>query len=204
MPRLGRLASAGASILFDGQNTLAWTATGSPWTVQEGELIAGNGDLLTRTEFRDFFAHIEWWVPDNFGYAGEQEDGNSGIYLQDRYELQVLNSYDKPLSGQDDAGAMYGTANAMSNEARPPGQWQLYEITFRAARFDAFGNKTENARVTVDWNGVRIHRDLELPDVTAGAGRAESDTPGPLRLQDHPNYGEKPRFRNIWVVPLEQ
>ncbi len=201
-PNMGKPAPAGAIDLFSGDNTLAWSSTGSTWPVQEGELRVGSGDLVSEKNFRDFFAHIEWWVPDNQGQATEQDDGNSGIYLQDRYELQVLNSFGKALDGADDAGAIYGIANADSNEARSPGTWQLYEITFRAARFDAFGNKVENARVTVDWNGVRVHRDLELPGVTAGAGQSESAAPGPLRLQDHPNFSEKPRFRNIWVMPL--
>lgn len=201
-PNMGKPAPAGAISLFNGENTLAWNTTGSNWPVQQGELRVGNGDLVSKATYRDFFAHIEWWVPNNQGQSTEQEDGNSGIYLQDRYELQVLNSHQKVLSGTDDAGALYGLADADSNEAQPPGQWQLYEITFRAARFDAFGNKTENARVTVDWNGVRVQRDVELPGVTPGAGLAETEANGPLRLQDHPNFGEKPRFRNIWLVPL--
>lgn len=203
-PNMGKPAPAGAISLFNGENTLAWSSTGSNWPVQNGELRVGSGDLVTNENFRDFFAHIEWWVPNNQGQATEQEDGNSGIYLQDRYELQILNSHQKALTGADDAGALYGMADADSNEAQPPGQWQLYEITFRAARFDAFGNKTENARVTVDWNGVRVQRDFELPGVTLGAGLAETEDDGPLRLQDHPNFGEKPRFRNIWLVPLSE
>jgi hypothetical protein len=93
-------------------------------------------------------------------------------------------------------------ADPSGNQARPAGQWQVYEITFRAARFDAFGNKLENARVTVDWNGQRVHQSLELPSVTPGAGRPETSAPGPIRLQDHANFGEKPRFRNVWLVPL--
>lgn len=202
-PNMGKPAPQGAISLFNGADTRSWSATGSAWPVQEGELRVGGGDLVSKQTYRDFFAHVEWWVPDNQGQASEQEDGNSGIYLQDRYELQVLNSFGKPLDGTDDAGALYWTADALTNAARPPGQWQLYEITFRAARFDAFGNKIENARVTVDWNGVRVHRDLELPGVTPGAGLSETESPGPFRLQDHPNYGDKPRFRNIWVMPLD-
>lgn len=201
-PNMGKPAPAGAVSLFEGDNTLAWTSLGSNWPVQEGELRVGSGDLVSKQGFRDFFAHIEWWVPNNQGQASEQEDGNSGIYLQDRYELQVLNSHNKALEGADDAGAIYGMANADVNAAQPAGQWQLYEVTFRAARFDAYGNKTQNASVTVDWNGVRVQRSLDLPGVTLGAGLPESDAPGPLRLQDHPNFGEKPRFRNIWVMPL--
>jgi uncharacterized repeat protein (TIGR03806 family) len=201
-PAIGEPAPAGATVLFDGDETLQWTASIDPWPVEGGELRVSTGDLVSKPRFRDFFAHVEWWVPDNQGQASEQEDGNSGIYLQDRYELQVLNSYGKPLAGADDAGAIYGIADADGNAARPPGQWQLYEITFRAARYDAFGVKTENARVTVDWNGVRVLRDVELPGPTPAAGLPEADTPGPLRLQDHPNFFLKPRFRNVWVVPL--
>ncbi|MDG1944708.1 MAG: PA14 domain-containing protein [Halioglobus sp.] len=201
-PNMGKPAPAGAINLFNGAHTLSWSATGSAWQVQEGELRVGDGDLVSKEYYRDFFAHVEWWVPDNHGEAGEQEDGNSGIYLQDRYELQILNSFEKPLDGTDDAGALYWTADAQANAARPPGHWQLYEITFRAARFDAFGGKIENARVTVDWNGVRVHSDLHLPDVTPGASLPENSSPGPLRLQDHPNHNEKPRFRNIWIMPL--
>ena len=200
---MGKPAPPEAISLFDGLHTHEWTSADEPWNVESGELRPGSGDLATDRAFRDYFLHIEWWVPDNGGQAEEQEDGNSGVYHQNRYELQVLNSYGKSLDGLDDAGALYQVDDAASNAALLPGQWQLYEVTLRAARYDGDGSKIENARITVDWNGVRVHDNLELPGVTPGSGLPESNAPGPIVLQDHPNYGEKPRFRNIWVEELK-
>jgi hypothetical protein len=137
-------------------------------------------------------------VPASSDDAPEQERGNSGIYLQGRYELQVLDSFGRPLDGKNDAGAIYGLKDADANASLPAETWQSYDVTFRAARW-AGGIRTERARVTVRWNGVLVHDGLELPGSTAG-GDPEGPEPGPLVLQDH---GQRVRFRNIWILPLE-
>jgi glucose/arabinose dehydrogenase len=169
----------------------------------------GSGDLSTTTSFGDARIHIEWLSPR--GGAG-QLAGNSGVYLQGKYELQVLGTTagSTPLA-MNEAGAFYNIKAADRNASNGPGQWQAYDIWFRAARFDGNGKKTENARATVYWNGILIHDNTELPHPT-GSQQASGESPGegldvqigPLVLQDHVSDAEGPvRYRNIWIAPLE-
>ncbi len=169
----------------------------------------GSGDLSSTTSFGDARIHIEWLSPP----GGEgQMAGNSGVYLQGKYELQVLGTKrgDEPLQANE-AGAFYNIKPADSNASRGPGEWQAYDIWFRAARFDSDGNKTENARATVYWNGRLVHDDVELPHPT-GSQRAAGESPGagldrmigPLVLQNHATRAEGPvRYRNAWIAPLD-
>ena len=171
-----------------------------PWATTDGawEICAGCGDIRTRDRFQDFRLHVEYLVPPTPPGSPEQDRGNSGIYLQQRYELQVLDSYMAPLADANDAAAIYGVADASVNASRPAGTWQSYDVTFRAARF-ADGAKVENARVSVTWNGTPVHQDLELPGPTPG-GAAETPEPGPILLQDH---GHPVRYRNLWLQALD-
>jgi hypothetical protein len=139
---------------------------------------------------------VEFRVPYEPGKGG-QGRGNSGVYLQDRYEVQVLDSFGLE-PGLGDCGALYQIAAPPPAVCLPPLAWQTFDITFRAPRFDASGRKTENARITVIHNGIKIHDNLELPHTTGGAAPGEVPS-GPLRLQDH---GNPVRYRNIWVQPL--
>ena len=124
-----------------------------------------------------------------------QARGNSGVYVQSRYEVQVLDSFG--LEGKDnECGGIYSVGAPRVNMCYPPLTWQTYDIDFRAARYDSEGKKTENARVTVRHNGVLIHHDVELPKHTPGR-HAEAPEPDGLFLQDH---GNPVVFRNIWVV----
>ncbi len=169
------------------------------------EVGGGSGDLVSRSQFGDCRLHIEWYSPP----GGEgQMAGNSGVYLQERYEIQVLGT----LAGErqlqtNEAGAIYNIKPAAVNASTGPGTWQAYDIWFRAPRFTA-GAKTANARVTVFWNGTLIHDDVEINGPTGSAvGGAESaGLPiqlGALRLQDHASAAEGPvRYRNIWIAPL--
>lgn len=168
----------------------------------------GSGDLSSTTSFGDARIHIEWLSPP--GGSGQMA-GNSGVYLQGKYELQVLGTKpgDDPLA-PNEAGAFYNIKPADTNASHGPGEWQAYDIWFRAARFDDNGNKTENARATVYWNGMLIHDDIELPHPT-GSQRAAGESPGPgldrmigpLVLQDHATRAEGPvRYRNAWIAPL--
>jgi hypothetical protein len=189
-------------VLFDGTNLSAWTSIGggtAPWPVSGGafEVAPGTGDIQTRQRFGDMLVHLEFWIPLTSATNSEQDRGNSGLYLQGRYELQILDSYNHPLVDMNDCGAIYGVKDANSNQSTPPETWQTYEVTFRAARFNG-NTKIENARVSVVWNGVEVHRDLPIPGPTGG-GDPETAQPGPLRLQDH---AHRVRFRNIWVQPL--
>jgi 3-keto-disaccharide hydrolase len=177
---LGRAPPADAEMLFD-----------------SASICPGCGDLRSTNEFEDFRLHVEFNVPSTSPNLEEQERGNSGIYLQGRYEVQVLDSFGASVADQNDAAAIYALKDADVNAARPSGTWQSYDITFRAARWSN-GAKVENARVSVNWNGVPVQSDVELPGPTPG-GSAESTAPGPIVLQEH---GNSVRYRNVWLSPL--
>ncbi|CAM5330991.1 hypothetical protein SFUMM280S_09223 [Streptomyces fumanus] len=157
------------------------------------------GDLRTKEAYQDFALHVEFRVPALPPEVTGQDRGNSGIYLQDRYELQILDSYGDTTPATDEAGALYQKKAPDLNAATAPGTWQTYDIVFRAARFDDTGRKTADARVSVVWNGKKVHDDVALDGPTA-AGRAESPAAGAIRLQDH---GNTVRFRDITIRPLD-
>jgi hypothetical protein len=194
-------APEGAVVLFDGKDLSGWVHTdGRPATwklVGEAmEVNVGSGDIQTEQTFGDFQLHLEFWLP-LMPEATSQARANSGVFLQGLYEIQVLDSYANETYEKGECGAIYGLRSPDVNAARPPEQWQTYDVTFRTALFDVAGEKAANARVTVLWNGVKIHDDVDVERPTAGG--TETDQPGPLRLQDH---GNLVRYRNIWIVPL--
>ncbi|MFC4857087.1 family 16 glycoside hydrolase [Actinophytocola glycyrrhizae] len=189
--------------LFDGTNLDAWeTTNGGPatWPVANGSVESLGGDIRTREKYGDFRMHVEWYQPRYPPEVTGQARGNSGVYLQERYELQVLESHGQPPANNG-AGAIYLEKPPDVNAATPPGTWQTYDIEFRAARFDSNGVKTADARVTLRWNGVLVHDDVAI-DGSTGAGRPEDPAPGHIRLQDHGDPGENPRFRDIWIQRL--
>ena len=188
--------------LFDGTNLNAWQyANGSnpTWPISGGSAEVLGGDIRTDQSFGDFKLHIEFWIPNLPPEITGQARGNSGIYLQDRYELQVLDSFNDTTLANNECGAFYLVRAPDSNRATAPETWQTYEITFRAARFNGT-TKTENARATVVWNGVTVHNNVEIPGSTGG-GAAESAALGPIRLQDHGDAGANVRYRTIWIEP---
>lgn len=199
----GGTASDPKIVLFDGQDLSKWQAreggADAPWTINDGALtvVPGTGDLHTRDSFGDIELHVEFMVPSTPTTNGEQDRGNSGIYLMGRYEVQVLDSYMHALQGMNDCGAIYELKDADVNAALAAETWQTYEITFRAPRYTG-QNKTENARVSVIWNGQIAQDDVEVPAPTR-LGDAEAPGDAPLRLQDH---GNGVRFRNIWLKKL--
>jgi hypothetical protein len=188
-PTLGAKPPAGAVVLFDGKNTDAWI---DPHLDARNLLAAG---CKGRQGFTDFSAHLEFLLP--FKPLGRGQDrGNSGVYLQDRYEVQVLDSFG--LKGEDnECGGIYSQTAPSVNMCLPPLTWQTYDIDFTAAKFDASGAKTKNAVATIRHNGVIIHDHLELKGPTPG-GKKEDATDGPLQLQGH---GNPVYYRNIWVQP---
>jgi hypothetical protein len=187
--------------LFDGTNLDAWeSAAGGPatWPVANGSMESLGGDIRTREKFGDFRLHAEWYQPHYPPGQTGQARGNSGVYIQERYEIQVLESFGVTAPKTDDAGAIYTKKAPDVNAATAPGTWQTYDLTFRAARFDSTGTKIADARVSLRWNGVLVHDDVAI-DGKTGAGRPEDPSYGPLRLQDHGDPGDNPRFRNIWI-----
>jgi hypothetical protein len=159
-------------------------------------MVVKGGDIETKEKFGDFKLHVEF-APNDVGPGPTgQARGNSGVYLQNRYEIQVLDSFGS-LSELDDCGAIYEQRAPDRNMTFPPLAWQTFDIEFEAARFDASGAKTDPARVTVRHNGVLVHEEVPLAGPT-GRGEPEGPSPGPLVLQDHWNPVV---FRNVWLLP---
>lgn len=187
-PTLGMKPPAGAVVLFDGTSPDAFPRGRM---TEDGLLTEG---VTTQRAFGGFRLHLEFRPP-FMPTAKGQARGNSGAYLQRRYEVQILDSFG--LDGKhNECGGIYKVKAPDVNMCLPPLSWQTYDIDFTAPKFDEAGNKTANARLTVRHNGVVIHSDVEVPHKT-GSGRAEGPAPGPLCLQNH---GNPVRFRNIWVV----
>lgn len=172
------------------------------WTFEEGVLTASPvwDSMITRQPYRDFQMHVEFNVNEVAGAADPEKNGNSGIYIQQRYEIQILNSYG--VSEEDYKASYCGSLYRMKKPDKiankPAGQWQTFDIAFRAARFDG-DKKTENARITVYQNGKLIHDDVSIRNKT-GAGKKEGPDPGPIKLQGHHN---PVRFRNVWIKALD-
>lgn len=187
-PTEGAKPPAGAVVLFDGTNADAWNGA----HLDDRHLL----QVGTRSKqaFQDFTLHAEFLLPFKPAARG-QSRGNSGVYLQDRYEVQVLDSFG--LQGLDnECGGIYKVAAPKVNMCFPPLQWQTYDMEFQAARFDANGQKIKNAVVTVKHNGVVIHENQKIPKQTGG-GKPETAEPGVIQLQGH---GNPVFFRNVWVV----
>lgn len=199
-PDLPALAPKDAKILFDGKSLAAWQQRGSGkpagWKLVDGAMeVAGTGDLVTKEKLGSGLYHVEFMTP-AMPEASGQGRGNSGVYLQSRYEVQVLDSYGLEL-GVGDCGSIYGKHIAALNASRKPERWQSYDLEFSAPRFDAGGKKIASARLTVWHNGVEIHSDVEVDGPTT-AGEEGELALAPLLLQDH---GNPVRYRNVWFVP---
>jgi hypothetical protein len=165
--------------------------------------VQGTHDLVSNTEFGDARLHVEWLSPP--GGTGQMA-GNSGVYLQGMYEIQVLGTLAADKLGRaeqnDEAGAIYKVKAPDVNASAGPGEWQAYDVWFRAPRFEN-GKKTSDARVSVYWNGVLVHNDVAVMGPTGAAASTVERMTGPLRLQDHETKAEgSVRFRNVWVAPL--
>ena len=192
-----------ATVLFDGKDLDAWrSCQGGPakWVVRNGymEVVPKSGNICTQEKFNDFQLHVEFWLP-YMPEAKGQARANSGVYLQGRYEVQVLDSYGLE-SKDDDCGAIYGVAAPLRNACRKPETWQSYDIAFRAPRFDRAGQLREPGYVTVFQNGVMIQNNQRFSNPTRAALEGNPTGPGPIMLQDHDNTV---RYRNTWIVPVK-
>ena len=189
-PTLGAKPPEGAVVLFDGSSVEQWD--GGKLT-PDGFLAMG---VKSKKSFQSGKLHIEFRAP-FMPQARGQGRGNSGVYLQDRYEVQVLDSFG--LKGENnECGGIYSIAKPKVNMAFPPLSWQTYDIEFEAAEYDASGTKSKPALITVRHNGVLIHDRVEVSHGTTAAGRKEGADSGPIQLQNH---GNPVAFRNIWFVP---
>jgi len=198
-PTRGQAPPEGAIVLLDGTNLDAWIRWPEKWCLQgDGAMEVCGSNLATIEEFGDGHFHVEFSTPLLPNSRG-QGRGNSGVYVMGRYEIQVLDSFGEPPS-HDFCGGIYSIADPIVNATLPPGEWQTYDITLRAPRFDEDGEKVENGRITVLHNGELVHDDLELPHVTPGGVSGEEAAKGVLLLQDH---GARVRFRNIWFKPSD-
>ena len=195
-------APAGAVVLFDGQGVAKWAKRGGgevKWRLLYGgvmEGVKGHGDIVTTELFSTpLKLHVEFRVPYEPAGAG-QGRGNSGVYLQGRYEVQILDSYGlKP--GKNDCGAIYEVAAPGVNACKAPTVWQSYDIDFTPPAFEGKA-KVKPAVMTVLHNGVKVHDAVAVTSDNTRAGMGgDPATPGPILLQDH---GHPVQFRNVWVV----
>ncbi|MEV4351326.1 family 16 glycoside hydrolase [Actinoplanes sp. NPDC049596] len=188
-------------VLYDGHGLDNWQHTDGrrpEWPIIDRTATeVCCGDLRTKEAFGDYKLHVEFKVPLLPPDVTGQNRGNSGVYQQERYEIQILDSYGDTTLDNNEAGAIYTVKAPDVNMATAPETWQKYDITFRAARYDATGAKTANARVTVVWNGRTVQNNVEIPNGTGG-NIPEGPATGSIRLQDH---GNKVQYRNVWIEP---
>lgn len=203
METLGATPPMGAIKLFNDKDVSNWTTrAGKPagWKVEGGVLyvVPGTGDIMTNERLTDHYMHLEFRCPD-MPEAKGQARGNSGVFLQGRYEVQVLDSYGLTIPGKGDCGAVYNQFAPLVNACKPPMVWQTYDVIFRAPRLDASGQVAEWTRITLIQNGLVILNNVILPGPTGGNIDDKFGEPGPLLLQDHTNLVA---YRNIWAMPL--
>ena len=195
-----------AVVLFEGKVASHWQHSAGRecrWKIADGILEVAprqGGDLVTKERYGDFKLHIEFRVPSMPDKKG-QARGNSGIKLHGLYEIQILDSIDNPTYKAGGCGAIYRLREPDKNMAKQPGEWQTYDIEFRAPRLDATGTMVEKPRISLVWNGVKVHDNVELDAPTNSAVKPASlPATGPILLQDH---GCPVAFRNIWILVLK-
>ena len=189
------------SIIFNNKDLSNWMQrNGDPatWIVADGIMTVASGDIMTKELFTDFRLYLEFMTPDMPKATG-QAKGNSGVFLQGRYEIQVLDSYGIEVPGKGDCGAVYDQFAPLVNACKPPLEWQTYDVFFRAPRCNEDNQIVDPARLTVLQNGIVIHNNVQLLGVTGGSAGHNVREPGPLLLQDH---GDLLKYRNIWIEPL--
>ena len=203
-PGTGSAPPSDAIVLFDGSDLSAWVhedGKDPQWKLVDGAMeVQGGGPLNSREHFGDCQLHLEWATPAEVKNQG-QFRGNSGVLMIGLYEVQILDSFENTTYADGQAGALYGQVPPLVNASRKPGEWQCYDIIFRAPVF-AGKEVRKKARLTVFHNGVLIHDSVELLGSTAYKSVAEyrpHPAEGPLQLQDH---WYPVRFKNIWVRRL--
>lgn len=208
MPGTDMKAPSDAIVLFDGKNLDEWTTdSGCPaqWKIS-GDAVTidkSKGDILTKRKFNSFQLHIEWRIPE--GIQGtSQARGNSGVYLQDMYEVQVLDSYENPTYVNGQAASVYKQTPPLVNAMRKPGEWNVYDIIYTAPVFKEDGTYLYHPYVTVIHNGVLVQNHTEIQGTTEYIGfpKVRKHGAGPIRLQSHGDPSAPISFRNIWIREL--
>jgi len=204
-PATASTAPSDAVVLFDGRDLSNWVRQdGQParCRVEQGAIActSGAGDIYSKQKFRDAQIHLEFSPPLMADQHGQMR-GNSGVYLQGHYEIQILDSFNNPTYADGSLGGLYGQAPPLVNAARPPGEWQSYDIVFHPPKCDGQGKVTSKGTLTVLLNGLLVQDHVTMRDTKGGCA------PGPLMLQDHSGFENAPvttmRFRNVWYRPLD-
>ena len=202
-----------AIVLFDGTSTNAWEQAngkfmGEPitWDVENGVMtipsrVKGPQNIRTKEKFCDIQLHIEWRIPSPIKHKFGQKDGNSGIFIQERYEVQILNSHDNETYANGQAGAIYKQSIPLVNASKPTMEWQSYDIIYTAPQFNNKQELTQPAFITVLHNGVLIQNHSEILGSTVSRGAPSYEHHGceAIKIQDH---SSKVSFRNIWLRKL--
>jgi len=206
----------GAIVLFDGTGThsfLSMSGGAIDWPIEKGVITStsnrkNQNHIVSKLHFKDADIHVEFLLP-------EKGAGNSGVYIHGNYEVQILNSFGKEKVTQDDAGAVYGFSAPKENACRKPGEWQVFDIRYRAPRRDDAGKIVETGKATVWFNGVKVQDGAEFgepkstfhpfrfgntPYLDVIRDQQKKTMTGPLFLQDH---GNPVKFRNVWVLPTD-
>lgn len=196
-----------AIILFDGSNLEQWQSSSggeANWIVEGNHMTVrtGSGDIQTRDSFGSVQLYLEWRAPMNMEHEG-QDRGNSGVFLQNRYEVQVLDAWQNPTYVNGMAGSIYKQSAPLVNPSWKPGEWQSYNISYTAPQFNEDSTLKAPARITVIWNGVVVQNNFVLKGHTPYIGLPEYTAHGeaPIRLQDH---NSEVSYRNIWVRRLDE
>jgi len=203
-------APSDAIILFDGKDLSAWESArrdGGPaqWEVKDGAftVVKSTGDIRTKQHFESFQLHIEWFIPENMS-GTSQGRGNSGVFLQGMYEIQILDNYNNETYVNGQAGSVYKQTPPLANAMRKPGQWNAYDIIYNAPVFKEDGTYRVPPTVTVIQNGIVLQNNTTILGTTEYIGfpKVTKHGPGPIILQSHGDPSEPISFRNIWIREL--
>jgi hypothetical protein len=195
-------APSDAVVLFDGKDLSKWEG-GDKWIIKDGYAISAKADIVTKDSFGDCQIHVEWAAPEVVKGRG-QGRGNSGVYIMNRYEVQILDSFDNKTYFDGQCASIYKQHPPLVNANRKPGEWQTYDIVFESPRFDDAGKLTRPGYVTVFHNGIVVQNHFELQGGTfydQPAKYTAHPPKAPLRLQFH---GDPVKFRNIWIRDVKE
>lgn len=204
----GFTAPSDAEVLFDGKDLSKWEnmkGGAAEWKVAKGVVTVdkSKGDIRTKNSYDSFQLHLEWCVPTDI-QGSDQARGNSGVFLQGKYEVQVLDNYNNKTYVNGQAGSIYKQTAPQVNAMRKPGEWNVYDIIYTAPTFKEDGTYRTRPQVTVIHNGVVVQNNTTILGTTEfiGLPRTQKHGAGPIILQSHGDPSKPISFRNIWIRPL--